>query len=618
MTSLYTHIKELLAQNEKYCKDGKLFKNVIIEAALQLDPALLKLILSDEKARGHFFQEVEGFQVFDKVKFQHFVSNKQFLPDSFTAYKNKIGLTAGGTYLTESKEVVLDFPYKDCVLEGGQTKEDQKRQEIFWNETLAPDEIDRLLDPKLLTNWKRYDQEGVQGATSVSLDDNLVIKGNNLLALHSLVKVYRGKVKLIYIDPPYNTGKDDFGYNDRFNHSAWLTFVKNRLEIAKQLLHPEGSIWINIDDNEAHYLKVLADTVLGRSMFKHNVVWEKKYTVANDASCLSDNHDHILFYAYDSMKINKLPRTKEMDAAYTNPDNHPKGRWKATPLQARSGTDSTFSHTFPNGVSWSPPEGRFSAYSHEKLDELYNNGEIYFGRDGTAIPSRKSFLSELKSDGLIPRTLWRHNDVGHNHESMKEIKALFSSNIFTTPKPERLIKQIIHIGSKEGDLVLDFFAGSGTTAAVAHKMGRRYITCEQMDYVHDVTIARLQKVLEGEQGGISKSVEWQGGGSFVYTELAESNAAFVDAIQEATTTEQLLELWQSMKATGFLNYKVDPSAIDDTISDFEELSLEDQKRLLISTLDKNQLYINYSERHNKDYNVPEEDIHLSDQFYNLK
>ena len=245
---LFNHIKSVLEQNEDFFKDGKIFKNKVVEAALKLDPALLSLLLKDERAKKTFFQEVEGLMIFDKVKFQKFVSNKEFLPDSFTAFKNKIGLTANGEYLTEAKEVVLDFPFKDCVLEGGQTKEDQKRQEIFWNETLAPDEIDRMFEPKVLTNWKRYDIDGEHEVKSISEADNFIIKGNNLIALHSLKKVYKGKVKLIFIDPPYNTENDSFRYNDNFNHSSWLTFMKNRIEVAKDLLTPDGLFWVSLSD----------------------------------------------------------------------------------------------------------------------------------------------------------------------------------------------------------------------------------------------------------------------------------------------------------------------------------------------------------------------------------
>lgn len=620
MTNLYNHIKDLLSQNESYCKEGKLFKNIIVEAALQLSPDLLKLIIADDQAKAHFFQDVEGVLVFDKVKFQKFVSNKQFLPDSFTAYKNKIGLTADGTYLTESKEIVLDFPYKDCVLEGGQTKEDQKRRETFWNETLAPDEIDRLLDPKHLTNWKKYDENGVGEIDQLSIKDNLVLKGNNLLALHSLLKVYRGRVKLIYIDPPYNTGKDDFGYNDRFNHSAWMTFIKNRLEVAKELLHSYGSIWINIDDNESHYLKVLGDSVFNRENFVQNIIWQKKFSPQNDARYFSDNHDHILVYAKNktSWKLNLLPRSEEAISRYKNPDKDPRGPWVSGDLTVKT-YNKVYDYpiTTPSGNIINPPKGVCWRVAEAKFFNLVKDNRVWFGKEGSNVPRLKRFLSDVK-DGTTPISIWPHSEVGHNQEAKQHINATLESSLFSTPKPERLLNRIIHIGSSEGDIILDFFAGSGTTAAVAHKMGRQFITCEQMDYVEDVTISRLKKVLEGEQGGVSKTLDWNGGGSFIYAELAESNQAYINAIHKSTTTDQLLDLWSSMKKTGFLNYNIDSSSIDESISDFKELNLDDQKRFLISTLDKNQLYINYSERNNKDYDIKKEDIKLSEQFYNLK
>src|SRR5690606_10859551 len=234
---LFKHVKEVLSKNESFCKDGKLFKNNVVEAALKLDTELLAILLKDDTTKKYFFTSVDDVQVFDKVKFQQFVSNKQFLPDSYTTFKNKIGLTANGEYLTEANEVVLDFPYKDCVLEGGQTKEDQKRKEIFWNETLAGDEVDRLFEPKVLTNWKRIDESGEQEMDNLdSTDTSFLLKGNNLLVLHSLKERFKKEVNLIYIDPPYNTGNDGFNYNDSFTNATWLTFMLNRLKVARELM----------------------------------------------------------------------------------------------------------------------------------------------------------------------------------------------------------------------------------------------------------------------------------------------------------------------------------------------------------------------------------------------
>src|SRR3972149_1048943 len=268
MQNLLEELIQLLSEDDRLVSEGKLLKNKVIELALNMDAGLIKLLLKNEAIKRHFFTEIGSVLVFDKIKFQRFVSNKQFLPDSYTAFKNKIGLVnENGDYLSESREVVLAWPYKDCVLEGGQTKEDQKRDEIFWNETLAPDEIDRLLAPKVWTNFKQYDKDGehaLSGKEKIDFsNENLIIKGNNLLALHSLYKRFAGKVKLIYIDPPYNTGNDEFKYNDTFNHSTWLAFIRNRLSVAKFLLSNDGSIFISIDENKLGFILVLCDEIYG-------------------------------------------------------------------------------------------------------------------------------------------------------------------------------------------------------------------------------------------------------------------------------------------------------------------------------------------------------------------
>lgn len=338
MQNLLQDLVELLNQDDRLVVDGQLLKNKIVELALALDASLIRLLLSHKGIRRHFFVDIDGVLVFDKIKFQLFVGNKEFLPDSYTAFKNKIGLTADGQYLTDSKEVVLAWPYKECILEGGQAKEDAKRNEIFWNETLAPDQIDRLLSPKVLTNFKRYDKEGAHEVTGISSYDNLVIKGNNLLALHTLEKICPGKVKLIYLDPPYNRGneRDDFLYNDSFKHSTWLTFIKNRLEIARDLLHPnEGLIWVSISDVEGHYLKVLCDGIFGRQNFVADVIWNSTKSVTNTA-VISDAHTHNLLYAKNIEWLKKNRTTFRLQAdesKFSNPDNDPKGKWVADPFQ---------------------------------------------------------------------------------------------------------------------------------------------------------------------------------------------------------------------------------------------------------------------------------------------
>ena len=298
MKNIFDTVAELLLTNDKYkTEDGKLLKAVVYSDVMSMSEDLLALLLSNEDVKETFFKNVKGTLVFDKQKFAWFMESKEFLPDSYTAYTNKIGLTHNGSFISQTNDVVLDFPYKDCVLEGGQDKDDQKRSEIFYNETIASDEISRMLAPKVFTNAKRYTAVGekdllgnldpntinVEEETGITFksDDNLIIKGNNLIALASLLKRYEGKVKCIYIDPPYNTGSDSFNYNDNFNHSTWLTFMKNRLELARRLLREDGTIWISCDDHESHYLKVLTDDVFNRDNFIDEIVWQRAYAPIN-------------------------------------------------------------------------------------------------------------------------------------------------------------------------------------------------------------------------------------------------------------------------------------------------------------------------------------------------
>ena len=618
MQNLLDDLKGLLQQDERLVVDGKLLKNKIIELALQLDPALIKMLLTHESIKKHFFQDVEGVLVFDKIKFQKFVSNKAFLPDSYTSFKNRIGLTDEDEFIKENKNVVLAWPYKDCVLEGGQTKDDQKRKEIFWNTLLAPDEIDRLLAPKVLANFRLFDNNGVSVPEKIEHNTNLVIKGNNLLALYSLKQRFSGKVKLIYIDPPYNTGGDSFQYNDSFNHSSWLTFIKNRLEVAKELLSDNGSIWINIDDDESHYLKVLMDEVFGRENFVANVVWKKKYSPQNDAKYFSDMHDHILVYGKnkDVLKLNLIPRTAEADKRYKNPDNDPRGPWKSSDFSVKTySANYDFPITTPSGRVVNPPKSRSWRTSREKYEELLADNRIYFGVNDDATPSIKRFLSEVQQ-GTPPQTIWDYSEVGHNQDARKEILALLDDADFATPKPEKLLQRIIHISTNENDIVLDFFAGSGTTAAVAMKMRRRFITCEQMDYIDTVTVPRIQKVIQGEQGGISTDVNWTGGSSFLFMELLKANQLFIEQIEKANKPEALLEIWKSIIKEGYISYLLEPCSLKKYEEDFYNLSFEEQKAFFIDMLDKNQLYVNYSEILDTDYSINDSIINLNNQFYN--
>ncbi|MBI5376287.1 MAG: site-specific DNA-methyltransferase, partial [Candidatus Schekmanbacteria bacterium] len=355
--------------------------------------------------------------------------------------------------------------------------------------------------------------------------ENMLIQGDNLLALKALEQDFAGKVKCIYIDPPYNTGNAFEHYDDGLEHSIWLSLMKPRIEMLHRLLSNDGTLWISIDDNESHYLKVLCDEVFGRKNFVNNVIWEKKYSPQNDAKWLSDSHDHLLVYAKDKeiWRPNLLPRTEEMDARYKNPDNDPRGLWKSSDMSVKTYTAATdYPITLPSGRIVNPPESRCWVISKGKYEDMVKDNRIWFGRDGNSVPSIKRFLSEVQ-EGTVSKTIWYRTEVGDNQEAKREIKVFNDDDVFQTPKPERLIQRILTLASNEGDLVLDSFLGSGTTAAVAHKMKRRWIGIELGEHCYTHCLPRLKKVVDGtDEGGISKAVNWQGGGGFKYYYLAPS------------------------------------------------------------------------------------------------
>lgn len=354
--------------------------------------------------------------------------------------------------------------------------------------------------------------------------ENMLIHGDNLLALKALEQDYAGKIKCIYIDPPYNTGNAFEHYDDGIEHSLWLSLMKPRLEILRTLLANDGSIWISIDDDESHYLKVLCDMVFGRRNFVSNVIWEKKFSPQNDAKWLSDSHDHILTYAKnkETWRPNLLPRTEEMDARYKNPDKDPRGVWTSGDL-LRKDVQKTglYTITTPSGKTYDPPTGRSWRMPEYRFLEAVKDNRIWFGANGSNVPRIKRFLDSVKQ-GVVSMTIWNRQDVGDNDMASKEMRKLFPIDPFATPKPEKLLERILFLASKEGDLVLDSFLGSGTTAAVAHKMGRKYIGIELGDHAITHCYPRLKQVVDGEQGGISKAVNWQGGGGFKFYNLAPS------------------------------------------------------------------------------------------------
>jgi adenine-specific DNA-methyltransferase len=504
---------------------------------------LIGLLLHDPIAKEHFFECIGDAYVLNQNKLYDFFNAKEYFDTSYTAYKPKIGLIRKDSFIKKFDDTVLAWPYKDCILEGGMSTEDVGKKEVFYNTIISKEEIDRLFEPKVLTNIKKFSTDGVSLPEEITMEDNLILKGNNLLALHSLKKRYTdengGKIKLIYIDPPYNTGNDGFRYNDRFNHSTWLTFMKNRLEVAKKLLTKDGTIWINLDDTEMHYCKVLADEIFGRQSYIGSIAWKK--TTGDNKPSFAFIHDNLLIYGNSH---NQLPRHKLDDKQlkqYKNPDNDARGLWAETDYRSKWTKEerpnlyygiknpTTKEIIFPDTYSESTRVWACDQTTHQqRIDDKL----IWWGNDGTSKePKKKRFLSEHK--GQNTRSVWL--DAGSNDEASQHLKELFEGmDVFSNPKPEKLIQRIINITTNEGDIVLDYHLGSGTTAAVAHKMNRRYIGIEQMGYIETIAVERLKKVIEGEQGGISKAVGWNGGGSFVYAELKT-----IDDFNEADTIGRL-------------------------------------------------------------------------------
>ncbi|WP_417372157.1 DNA methyltransferase [Gelidibacter japonicus] len=644
MQNLQDDLIELLKDEDNLVVEGQLNKNKIIEAALKIEPSLIKLLIQNQTFKKHFFQEVEGVLVFDKIKFQRFVSNKSFLPDSYTAFKNKIGLAindySNDNFIKAKNDVVLAWAHKDCVLVGGQTKEDQKRNEIFYNETLAPDSIDRLLDAKAFTSFTKYDKNGEQVVTGFTGRENLILKGNNLLAISSLLKTHRRKIKFIYIDPPFNTEGDanTFWYNNTFNHSTWLTFMKNRLEIAKELLADDGVISIAIDDSEQAYLQVLADDIFGRENNLGTLIVQNKPSGRTTDAYFATCHEYTLFYAKNNgvPKINFTPLTKEQKSKYTEGTGDDLYKWRdflrtggfSTPKERPNSYYPIFYNEELNSIS----------VKKEKSEDieilpLDSNGVKRVWRK--TIPSLIEHIeaNEIKVEqnnqgqwkvriidrikkGQRPKSVWTDSKYDASSHGTKLLKNLFDGEkVFSYPKSIHAVKDIIYhfTNSKSNDFVLDFFGGSGTTAHAVLELNkedsgnRKFIVCEQMDYVNTVINSRLIKV-------ISENKE----GSFVYAELMQYNQYFVTKIQEASAKEDLLAIWGEMQDKAFLSYQFNRDVFNERLEAFKTASLEMMQQYLIEVLDKNQLYVNYSEIEDSMYKVSEEDKALNYSFYNKK
>jgi adenine-specific DNA-methyltransferase len=670
---IYHLLEKQLQKEPNFVTDNnELKKWVIIDRARNYDEELLELLLSEKDLKAHFFVEVKGTFVFKQEQFIQFLEQKNYLNNSYTQFKNKVGLTIEGKFLKQRNEVALVWPFKDCILEGGQSREEDKREEIFFNEVLAQDEITQLLEPKVLTNAKRFNKEGEQAFDQFNrneegtITDNLIIKGNNLLALHSLKEEFAGKVKLIYIDPPYYFNKnktiDSFTYNSNFKLSTWLVFMKNRLIEAKKLLSDEGVIFISIDDGGLAHLKVLLDEIFTSDNYIANLPTIMNLKGNNDEYAFAGTHEYTLVYAKNKVKSLFYEFPIEQEDINQDWDEDEIGFYKkGAPMRATGAEDKrenraemfypflikdeivttipkdefikiydkkskTFDDTYLNelrckyenlGFDFVLPIaneefGRWRwGYSEKNKNRL--NYDVIVNRTGNNITLYKKQRPELgELPSKKPKTLFYKPEYSSGNGTA-QIKTLFGEKVFSNPKPIELIKDFITLGASKNDIIMDFHAGSGTTAHAVLELNkedggnRQFIMCEQMEYIETVTAERVKKVINQNQEG-----------EFVYLELKKYNQAFIEQIEEAKTSEELLQIWEAMKEKSFLNYNVDIQKQEAHLEEFKALTLAEQKQHLCELLDKNQLYVNRSALEDEAFACSAEEKKVTTDFYKLK
>jgi len=633
MQNLQDELVKLLLKEENLVVDNQLNKNKVIESALKVEPFLINLLIKNNTFKKHFFQEINNVLVFDKIKFQRFVNNKSFLPDTYTAFKNKIGLIINDestdNFIKSHNDIVLAWPHKDCILEGGQTKEEQKRNEIFWNETLAPDSIDRLLDSKVFTGFKKYDKNGEQNITDINKNENLLLKGNNLLLLSSLLKTHTKKIKFIYVDPPYNTGNagDTFDYNNSFKHSSWLTFMKNRLDVAKNLLTDDGFIALTIDHVELFYLGALADEIFGSENRIGLVTIVINPKGRQNVRFFNSVCEYMLVYAKNSSiaKFNKVVLDEEVAETFDLSDDMGKYRLDSF-IRARGNT-----------LRELKPKHWYSIYVSKDLkiiSDKYEKGFIEVlpvtaGKEYTWKLIKESFIKKLDEDyfvaveenGIIKikhkfreqqviKNVWTQKKYFSEFNGTNVVKDLLGGNYFSYPKSIFSVLDTLKLMTSNDDLILDFFGGSGTTAQAVLDLNkedggnRKFIICEQMDYVENVTKKRIRKVIENNSYG-----------DFIYAELMQNNQLYLDKIQSAKTKEELILIWREMQEKAFLSYQFNKDIFDQRLDAFKTASLEIMQHYLVEVLDKNQLYVNFSEIEDAKFNISKEDKALNYSFY---
>ena len=636
--SFHEKLINLLKTDPRFVDDkGDLVKAAVIDRAWRIDHDLVRLLLRETDIKTKFFDEIEEHYIFNTNTFIDYIADKNFLADSYTRFRNKIGLNIEDKFLPERGEVSLVWPYKDCVLEGGQTKDEEKRKEIFFNEILAQDEIDRLLDPKVLTGWKRYTVDGEGEVTKIARDDNgvirenLLIKGNNLLALHTLKTQFRGKVKLIYIDPPYNpdSPSNTFAYNNNFNHSSWLTFIRNRLEVVKELLSKDGALIVAIDENEQAYLSVLLKELFSEyEIHCITIVHNPRGVQGTNFSYI---HEYALFVIPQGQKIIGDRKISPEEVTWSNFRNwggesrreDAKNCFYPIIVEADEvvgfgdvldSDEHPFAQTTPQGkrdfvypIDPNMIERKWR-YARQSVDEIKHLLRAKKTKTGYEI--------EIGKDFGVYRTVWEDSRYDANIYGTQIVKSLVPDCDFAFPKSLWNVYDCLYsvVGNDKDAVVLDFFGGSGTTAHAVLELNkdggnRQFIISEQMHYVETVTRERIKKVIETNSEG-----------DFIYCELMPYNQAFMDKIQAAQSSEALIALWHDIAENSFLNWYVNPEIPEDAVKDFIEIGqdengLDKQKKLLMELLNKNQLYVNLSEIDDEDFGVSEEDKDLNQAFY---
>lgn len=621
---------------EQYVAEGLLKKDAIINDLDNYKPELVEKILTNAILNEAFTEDIAGATILKINDIIQMLEVDEYWSNSYTRYTNKIGLSTNNRYLDEVTDVVLDFPYKDTILKAGMSKEDVLKEdatESFLNEIVAREEIDVLLDEKILKNAKKYDENGESDISEIKDTDNLIIKGNNLLALHSLKKRFAGKVKLIYIDPPYyfikEKKEDTFAYNSNFKLSTWLTFMKNRLDIAWELLSDDGAIFIQISDDGVGELHVLLKEIFGKENFINKITLKTKSPsgFASVNPGVFETSEYILSFAKDKAKWKYNPQfvRSDYDTNYNlyvvnkDDDYH---EWEIVNLGEYVAKKQGFEkkRTAVKELGKLFFDNLVADFALKHADSVFQSTAICDNAGNAVVTVRdkskniRNQVFEVQRENQYTVYVFNGREMAFYSKKIRDIDgervpSIQLSNIWMdTPyegiakevgvtlkggkKPEKLIRRIIELATDRGDLVLDYHLGSGTTAAVAHKLNRQYIGFEQLDYGENDSIARLERVIQGESSGISKTINWSGGGSFIYAELMDKNSTFIDAVLNSKHSDELKAIFDDMKATLDFDFRVDLQEVDQSIWDED---FEMQKKILVKIIDKNQLYHNYSE-----------------------